>query len=444
MRASQFFRGVLLVFVVVFSIWPFYIDLRLHDNVGLNPQRIVLFFAVIFFAVAYFLANGFSRFLGATWWRNSDGKAILGVLLVYTVLRSISSALAGTYSLLIFVNELISNMFLMVVAGAVFRRYSDAKRFVSVITVCALIVSCYAVIERAVEYNFLVEYADVTTRAGFTAATEKIRDGVYRVQGTFEHPLSLVQYLAMTVPLLYLVFRKWKALAVPPFLIICAALLYTGSRSAIVALFLSMVAMLVLTTHVRLRSGSGRRNRGLILGSLVALYGVILVGGGVLINEAVNGESDSQNASTATRLIQINNGLLAIKQRPIFGFGPGEASRVIMGIGETESGGETIFRETTDNLFLTRVVESGIPSVLALIYLIYRVLKLAVKCSLQSGDTRSRDFNVAVFGAIVAGVTLMTVLSIFTVLPLFFILMGVVLGFNTYASKQLVNDTVGS
>lgn len=436
MRISDVFRGALIVFIGVFSIWPFYIDVRLHENIGINPQRLVLVLTALFFILVLTTTKGFIRTIGSAWWRNPDGRAIFFALSAYTVLRLVSSVIAGPYSIFIFSNELIANAFVMLIAGAVYRDYADARRFVLFLIALGVIVSFYAILERITQQNFLVSFADVNTRAGFTAATEKIRNGVYRSQATFEHPLSLVQYLAMIIPLLYLLIRRFGALVVFPFTVIGSALYFTGSRSAVIAIFLSIVAMIAIAIHAGLRERSGRTKKGTLLTALFLLYGVLLIGGATLINDAVSGDSESHTASTTTRVAQINNGLLAIARRPIFGYGPGEASRIIMHVGETESGADTIYRETTDNLFLTRAVESGVPSLIALLYLIYKVLKLAIQSSISNPDRKVRVLNIALFGSLLSGVTLMSVLSIFTVLPIFFILMGILVGVNANLSSR--------
>lgn len=151
-------------------------------------------------------------------------------------------------------------------------------------------------------------------------------------------------------------------------------------------------------------------------------------GGGLIVSGTIGGESESQSASSATRLVQLNNGFIAIAQKPLFGYGPGEGSRVIMGVGESQSGGETVYVETTDNLFLSIAVESGLPALIAYLLMIFRVLKMSSRGVLGAVRREGREVNTAIFASLIAGVTLMAVLSIFTILPLFFILMGATVG----------------
>lgn len=428
MAAPAVLRGFLSIFVVVFSLWPFYIDIRLQENVGLNPQRITLLLAVMYFLGSFFLTTRFSLFMRRFWRENSR---VVGLLFLYGFLRLISAGLAGSYSVLTVLNELVGNLFLMLVACLAFRTPGGFRRFALYLMICATLVSVYAVLERLVEYNFLAQFADVSTKAGFTAASEKIRDGVFRVQSTFEHPLSLVQYLAMVVPLLYVFRRKLGIFLFPLLMLMGGALWFTGSRSALVAIFLSVVAIVILLTHSRYRTQKNRHGRRSYFAALVLLYFLVLVGGVVLIGNSMSGgESESQSASSTTRLVQLNNGFIAVTQKPFFGHGPGEGSRVIMGVGESQSGGELIYVETTDNLFLSIAVESGLPALVVYLLLIFHVLKMSSHAVVESSQRDGREANTAIFASLVAGVTLMAVLSIFTILPLFFILMGAVVGLS--------------
>lgn len=426
MAVPAVLRGFLLIFVAVFSLWPFYIDIRLQENVGLNPQRIILLLAVVFFLVSFFLTRRFSGFL-ARFWR--ENYRVMNLMLMYGVFRLIAAALAGSYSILTVLNELIGNLFLMFIASLVFRTPESFRRLALYVTVCATAVSVFAIVERLMEYNFLAQFADVSTKAGFTAASEKIRDEVFRVQATFEHPLSLVQYLAMAVPLLYVFHRRLSVFIFPLVGLMGGALWFTGSRSALVALFLSAVAIVILWAHSRYRAQSRRRGKRQFFSALVVLYSFVVIGGGgLIVSGMIGGESESQSASSATRLVQLNNGFIAIAQKPLFGHGPGEGSRVIMGVGESQSGGETVYVETTDNLFLSIAVESGLPALIVYLLMIFRVLKMSSHGVLGAARREGREVNTAIFASLIAGVTLMAVLSIFTILPLFFILMGAAVG----------------
>lgn len=277
MAVPAVLRGFLLIFVAVFSLWPFYIDIRLQENVGLNPQRIILLLAVVFFLISFFLTRRFSGFV-ARFWR--ENYRVMNLMFMYGVFRLIAAALAGSYSILTVLNELIGNLFLMFIASLAFRTPESFRRLALYVTVCATGLSLFAIVERLMEYNFFAQFADVSTKAGFTAASEKVRDEFFRVQATFEHPLSLVQYLAMAVPLLYVFHRRLSVFIFPLVGLMGAALWFTGSRSALVALFLSAVAIAILWAHSRYRSQNRRRGKRQFFFALVFLYSFVAIGGG--------------------------------------------------------------------------------------------------------------------------------------------------------------------
>lgn len=421
-------RRLIFAYAIVFSLWPFYVDIRIQENVGINPQRLILIVIGFLFIVSIALLKGFERRAASVWRENRD---IFLPVFIYGCLRLAAGVLGGAYSFVTVINELVGNLFLMFVSAIVFRDAAHFRRFLICVAWCAGIVAAFAVFERILEYNFLTRFADESTKAGFTALSDKVRDGVYRVQSTFEHPLSLTQYLAMTIPLLYALRSRVGVLIFPVALLLGAALWFTGSRSALVALFLSVVAIVILWAHGRYRNQTSRQGRNKYLSILTALYVVVAVGGVGMVGSAIVGEgSDSQSASSVTRLVQINNGLIAVTQKPFLGHGPGEGSRVIMGIGETAAGGETVYKETTDNLFLTILVESGVPSLLVYLLMIKRVMSLVASNVVGARDKVAMAMNASLFAALLAGVTLMSILSIFTILPLFFILMGAAVGVN--------------
>ena len=272
------------------------------------------------------------------------------------------------------------------------------------------------------------QFADPDTRAGLTALMDKTRDGAYRVQSTFEHPLSLSQYLVIIAPLALIFYRSktWFLLSLTSFSLIVLAALFTGSRSALVApLGATLVAVTFLAYHKYKVRGSGAGGFIVMLVASISLLLALLVLPSIILGEG----SQSQSASTATRLAQLQNGYIAVKNRPLLGYGPGKASAVIMSTGDTDAGAQTIHRETTDNLFLTRVVESGIPSLLLYLMIIFCVIRTGAR-DVYVEDPGERRLRIMLLVSVVSGALTMLILSIFTVLPLLFVVFGITLAIS--------------
>lgn len=423
MSASRLVRLLLITYLVLFSLWPFYIDLRIADSIGVNPQRVALAL-LIFASLVAFTADRGVRIKGLQ--QIKRYRALVVALVAYSVLRLVSAAPVSTASLLIAIYEIMSNVALLLVALVYIRNADEARPVFLTLVCCGLLLAGYAVLERSAGSNFFAQYANTETRAGWTAALIKLRDGIYRVQATFEHPLSLVQYLVVVAPFatLFLKNRTWFLLSLIALPFMAVAAIFTGSRSALVAPVAGALVTLAVSAYGRYKR---HKSRSALLGLTVAVVFAAIVSSTAFIDLLTGVGSSSQAASSATRIAQVQNGLIAIKNKPFLGYGPGQASAVIMNVGETASGSQTIFRETTDNLFLTRAIESGIPALAIYIYIIFTVLRTSARSVIQSA-TGSRAINLALLTSTVAGALTMVILSIFTVLPLLFVVFGMALG----------------
>lgn len=421
---------LLIIFLCIFSLWPFYIEIRVAESVGLNPQRIWLAILVLFAGFCFLIAPKTRMFVLEKY---REHKILFAACALYSMIRLISGVSNSSVSFFIAAYEVVSNILLMFVAMMSVRTVKDARSVFLALISCGLLVSVYAIFERQFEYNLFSQFADPETRAGFTAIMDKTRDGAYRAQSTFEHPLSLSQFLVIIAPLALIFYRsrRWFLISTAAFCSMVLAAFFTGSRSALVApLGAVLVAVTVFAYHKYKSKGSGAGGFALMLIATLSLLFSLLVLPSLILGQG----SQSQSASTATRFAQMQNGYVAIKNRPILGYGPGGASAVIMRIGDTTAGAQTIHRETTDNLFLTRVVESGIPSLVLYLIIIACVMRIGAR-EIYTEDKSERRLRVLLFLSVVSGALTMLVLSIFTVLPLLFVMFGVVLGLERVGSK---------
>src|SRR5690606_5711743 len=111
--------------------------------------------------------------------------------------------------------------------------------------------------------------------------------------------------------------------------------------------------------------------------------------------------------------------------RPLLGYGPGNAASVVVTIGETEADSALMYVGSLDNLFLTKMVEFGIPSLLLFTFLLGYIFVSSGKQFLCASEIKAKRLAAATVLSIVSGIASMAILSIFTVLPLLFIVMGI-------------------
>jgi O-antigen ligase len=149
----------------------------------------------------------------------------------------------------------------------------------------------------------------------------------------------------------------------------------------------------------------------LFFGSLIipVIYGILVSVSGVDSN-------GSEGSSTRTRIYQFVNGIIAANDSPLLGYGAGHADEVIFEIGQYNNSA-MLYIPTIDNLFLSKLVESGYFSLILYFMLLFIPLLLMLKIERSS-------ISIVLASSIVSSIVTMFTLSIFTILPLIFLILG--------------------
>jgi O-antigen ligase len=252
------------------------------------------------------------------------------------------------------------------------------------------------------------------------ALMDKMRGGNYRLQATFAHPLLLVQYIAFALPLTAYVaiesrssfYRTISWIAVP---YLIATSLFTGSRSALVAIVvvLMMLALLYIyrTIHKRqLLLLATVVSFGLVISTL-ALFAVVTLTHFDM--SYFTGRSLTEIQSSGARLKMLQNGIPLVLNHPALGYGIGTAATVLGFTGEQNA-------LTIDNFFLSLALESGFVGLL--IYFVFAGVAI-LKGSRAGVNTESEIALLANMAAIsiVGMLAVQTILSLSYILPLFFL-----------------------
>lgn len=429
---------LLAIFLFAFGVIPFYLDIRLHENVGLNPQRLLVVGMLVLTALCVLGAKGAQNRISLSIHTN---KKIYLAVAVYLLLRVASFAMnPSQYSFFILLNEVLMNFFILFYSAIFVDSVKKIKILLCILIVSALYVSIFGIVEGAISANVFRTLANTATQTGEIAAQIKIRDGNYRVQSTFEHPLALSQYLIIVIPLLVIMIgaKLWRGMALVVFLpLFLVAAYLTYARSVFVCLFIAVIIVSLSIVKLKYLASVSTSTRQVyyMVHKFTVFMGVITLVGGILFLSS--GGSDTQQSSTATRLVQLNNGIMGVKEKPLLGHGIGNAKKVIIGIGDTVSGGEAVWNETIDSYYLGEALDSGLPALFAFVLIFVIASRVMYRMSVDRTINKSmRELALAISASVAAGAASMSVLSIFTILPILFVLIGFSMSLNMLSKRN--------
>jgi O-antigen ligase len=128
---------------------------------------------------------------------------------------------------------------------------------------------------------------------------------------------------------------------------------------------------------------------------------------------------------------------MGVKEKPILGHGIGNAKKVIIGIGDTVSGSEAVWNETIDSYYLAEALDSGLPALFAFVSIFVIASRVMYRISIDRTINKSiRGLALAISASIAAGAASMSVLSIFTILPILFALIGFSISLNMLSKRN--------
>lgn len=415
----------LISYMAVLVVIPFYVDYEVVSGARINLERLMLSIIFILFFTAYLQSKGL-RGLSQIYWKH--GKAILFPMVFYYFWRLLGSAASGeTFSVFVATNDLISNLIVFYVFLFFIFDKGKYRELIQVCLVTFGIIFLIGVVEFLLKRNFVAETL-AAGRGGAIEMAQVIRNEGYRAKATFEHPLTLGHYLVMVAPIL-LLSKRLSVSRLPEVLVIfcCVSFLVfvTGSRATLL-IFLAFVAGYYVVSVLF----SSAKDRVLRVAFIPILLGVGLVGllFGITYLESISGRGIFESY---TRIAQIVNGFLVFQEAPFLGHGAGgknaaqlifEASKLPGGMPLWESNASTI-----DNWFLSVALESGLPGVVAFLVFNLIIFARATKIIFSKESRHVLDilglrylFQAFYFAAL-NGFVFMSILSIFTMHPFYFI-----------------------
>lgn len=400
--SGAFLERWITLLLAALALWPSFLLIKSGGLPALDGRRIVVGISLL---VAIYLAV--SRQEVGERLREARGALRLGAWLVgiYGFWRFASSfsSPAPLYSLIQVIWEVFYYYAFFFLGYLFFAsdRLRDRQHHVMLWLMVAI--AAFACFERVVGKNYLVllaprneEFSSIVNSMG----SSRIRDGQFRSQGTFEHPLLLAEFSAIAAcfAMAYVVwpaksiFRKTLAVFA-----LCGALVsayLSGSRSAYISLAVGMGAVVVLRAF---GPRIGKSLASMVFArrlTIMLLAALALVAALAVLPFLARGNSIADQASSEGRLVMLQMGLPVIERSPLFGEGPGTGA-ALAGLRVRSD------LVTLDNYLLAITLESGVPA-LVLFVGIFVVPAWRSFLTVTEGAGEAAPFLAAVCGAMLA------------------------------------------
>lgn len=348
----------LLITISLSVVWPRYIFLHLSGLPSINALTLATMGSLYFCLIYLIFSPDFTDLVKQTMHNSGQIPRWIGLFLGWRLLACFIGE-TPVLSLTSFIKELIYiNSFILF--GYIFASLENGGIVLfRILIFCGILVGLAGISEAFSEHNLFSKFAsagedgDVSGTLANIAA-EKIREGAYRAQSTFDHPIVFAQFVAALIPVsIYGMLREksffWRILAFASLPIALLSILKSGSRAGIVSV---MVAFGLVAVVMWLRAlVHGRLTKIVAFVSLPALLGGLGVGY-LLLKELAAGRGQHEVSSSEVRILMLRNGISSLTDNPIFGFGQGQA---ITKAGIFNSKGLA----TIDNYFLSIAIDSG-------------------------------------------------------------------------------------
>ncbi|MEL7490562.1 MAG: O-antigen ligase family protein [Pseudomonadota bacterium] len=419
--------------VFLMPIWPVYIHLKLGPAPIITPPRLFLYaLSAIWMIDMVSSPLRRAQFISGL----KRGGAVSFFVLAFFAMSILSAPMAEGRSLA--VQELFRQLIIWLVpfciAVTYVRRPREFRRVLLLLAAAAIINAVIAVTEKATGRLLASVLSPfITGNAEWLQMTQmqKIRDGVFRAQGTHTHPLSVGEFIALMTPfaVVYAMRTKsfmtrWMWAAAAGALILGA--LATSSRGALVATIVSLGAMAVMLVYRYLTSANTARFKPLVgFALLIAITTAPITLTGA--KKYIGGEGGaSASRSSQARLDQIEMAWPKILKRPVTGYGSGRSARILGYYGRALS---------IDNYYLSTALDLGFPGPI-----IFGGLMIALALSafrrMREGPPRDQLIYVAFLAAVISFATTRTIVSMGGNFSFMHILFGAFAGAAPFMRKN--------
>ncbi|MFM9434229.1 O-antigen ligase [Janthinobacterium sp. CG_23.3] len=433
---------LLLALAALINLWPAYIVYRFGGLPTVSPTKLAWLALLLLATFSILSCQGpMARLLT----RCRAHPVLVSATLFLFAWRVVSSA-AGSQpvaQVLSLGAEVVSYYLVFFIALAVLRDERDVFRLLITLVLVAIAQACLASYESVLKHTLFERFITLSGEDPLVLLDmlrQKFRDGNYRAQGTFEHPMVLAEFLAMMVPLAAALFftrkevlLRWASLGFIPLAV--AMILASRSRSGIAVLVLAVLLVGLLKLLPR-QTGGNEHKASLALLTSALLLPVLLTLGYYAMHEVsalIAGRTGNEVSSTLGRIVAMERGVPLVLNSPFFGYGNG--------MGAVKLGFFDGVRYNIDNYWLGVALDAGLPGLLAygVVFLGAIFLGLGVyRRRLDRGGTLAGFITISLM--MVIGTK--TVLSIASGMTLAFILIAaiIVLGEPTEDLRRKQQD----
>lgn len=378
-KLKAVFFGWLICGIAMFALWPAYAIFKLPGMPAIEPRRLYIFLSLLVFS---FLMIGNKEFR-VGFFAVVKANVILNLaFLSYFIMRFLSCFASDmpVPSIVLVFWEFINYGMLYFICISVFHYYHPEKAIIASINYLSVIVGLLVLVERAIGANVFLALFPLSMlqddNSILIQSVSRIRDGFFRAQGTFEHPLVLAEFAVICFCFSFssvLAQKRYieKSFALVGVLSSLYMIYASGSRSGLLLIAIAAISILFLWM-CKFKQNSLRYLTGLKIISVLSGVAVVLMLLYPVAKSITDGQSRDQKASSAARAEMMQRGVPAIFDHPIIGSGIGQALP-IAGV-EARNGIWTL-----DNQLLGTAIESGVICLMFYVTIFVLIIFMASK-----------------------------------------------------------------
>lgn len=395
---EKFIYFIGLIYLVSVLLWPRYGSLPFNFLPIRNPRRALFIILGVLTVVSFLISKKIRANFKLILKQEVFAFSMLALFVVWRFI-SIFNSNRFEFSILFLLAELMGGVAGVLIWSAVMNDREKLKSVINVIVITAYLSAILVIIEGLIGKNLYLSILNLNPSESdyIKFLFNRIRDGVYRAQGAFEHPLILTEFIIFIVPLFFYKiltsngFFK-KLLWINGLLLQFGAVYFAHSRSAFLFLaIVSFIGICFICARVLLKENSLKK---WVLPIFLIL--IILVAVALLLpyaTQMVLGNSSMERLSTSTRLLMLERGLPIIWDNLFIGIGPGNAG-LSLGIFSTEG------LPICDNIYLQFAIESGLPGLAFFVCFFCIVIYKSIHWALNAPASNDQK----VFSALLIGV----------------------------------------
>lgn len=349
----------LLIFTVLLSFcWPRYVFYKLGPLPRINPYTTLIIITTLMIVISWIYSPKLSNRVNSVIRTESGIFSLISIWFSWRLLDCFFGN-ETAYSISVYYRELMYVCSFVLIGIALSLYKGTHLLLYKTLVIVGVFLALAGIYESITQFNPFVGLASQdedgqVSRLLANIAIDKSRNGAFRTQVIFDHPIVFGQFLAAVLPFCLLMLirdRHWlmKVLAMLSLSLSLVAIYKSGARSGLVGAAVGITLFSVVLWSRAVCTGYLMRIISLLL------VPVMFVGAGVsyyIISSLVGGQSAIENQSGLLRVTMVENGIAALWDSPLVGFGEG-MSPYIAGV-KNPAGTLTI-----DSYYLSLALDGG-------------------------------------------------------------------------------------